>query len=309
MPLHSIDRLLFAGIAALTAFPVQAMAGVPPLSVSWIHGQADCRSDSSPAFQVLQLNADSFILRQNKCLQYEAPFIYLLFGRERVLMLDTGSIEVASPVSEQDAKLYPLRRSVDEIIRTYTAAHRLNDLPLLVVHTHGHGDHIAGDGLFYRRLNTQVVAPGERSVKAFWRFSSMQGPAVAYDLGGRVLDVMPIPGHRADHIAIYDRNYGLLLAGDSLYPGRLYIADWTAYRASIDRLQAFIAPRRLDYVLGAHIEMSDQPGVDYEVGATYQPSEHVLELGRAHLDELNRALQAIGPSPEVERHADFIIDP
>jgi len=309
MLLRCMDKLIFSGLVVVAALPALAMTGVPPLSVSWIHGQADCSRDSGPAFQVLQLNADTYILRQNKCLQYEAPFIYLLFGSERVLMLDTGSLEVADDVLEQAAKLYPLRRTVDEIIRTYAIAHQRKDLPLVVVHTHGHGDHVAGDGLFYGRPNTRVVAPGERQVKSFWRFSSMQGSAVAYNLGGRVLDVMPIPGHRADHIAIYDRNYGLLLAGDSLYPGRLYIADWAAYRASIDRLQAFMTPRRLDYILGAHIEMSNAPGVDYEVGATYQPSEHVLELGRAQLDELSEALKAIGPSPEVARHADFIIDP
>ena len=38
-----------------------------------------------------------------------------------------------------------------------------------------------------------------------------------YDLGGRVLDVVPLPGHEEAHIAVFDRDRGLLLTGDTLY--------------------------------------------------------------------------------------------
>ena len=51
-----------------------------------------------------------------------------------------------------------------------------------------------------------------------------------------------------------------------------------------------------------------EPGVDYPAGATYQPREHALQLGHAHLTELNDALAAM-PAPRREVRDDFIIEP
>ncbi len=307
MPIKRTTAVYLASL--LTLGSAHALAEAPPLAVSWIHGRADCSRGQESAYQAFKLNDDTYILRQDKCLEYEAPFLYLLLGRQRALLLDTGSVEIPTDTAETDAQLSPLRQVVDRIMDDYAAAQHIKDLPLLVAHSHGHGDHVAGDPLFHKRARTHVVDPGVRSVLAFWGFSSMTGPGVVFDLGDRLLDVLPIPGHFVDHIAVYDRNHALLMSGDSLYPGRLYIDDWGAFRASIGRLQRVIAVRPLDYILGGHIEMSRQAGVDYPVGSTYQPNEHVLELRASHLDELNQALKAIGPHPKRQTHADFIIDP
>ena len=40
------------------------------------------------------------------------------------------------------------------------------------------------------------------------------------DLGDRIIDVIPIPGHDVLSLAYYDRQTGILLTGDGLYPGR-----------------------------------------------------------------------------------------
>jgi hypothetical protein len=51
------------------------------------------------------------------------------------------------------------------------------------------------------------------------------------------------------------------------------------------------------------------PYVDYPEGTTYQPDEHVLELGRAHLLELQDALDRM-PGPVVRRAlSDFTVWP
>jgi len=44
--------------------------------------------------------------------------------------------------------------------------------------------------------------------------------------------------HEAAHLAFYDAETQLLLTGDTLYPGRLFIDDWTAYQASVARWAA-----------------------------------------------------------------------
>ena len=59
-----------------------------------------------------------------------------------------------------------------------------------------------------------------------------------FDLGDRQLDVLPLPGHEQAHILVYDAKERLLFTGDTLYPGRLYIDDWSEYRKSAQRLSA-----------------------------------------------------------------------
>jgi len=73
-------------------------------------------------------------------INFEAPFIYLLFGNTRALLLDTGA--TASP------ELVPVRSVVDSLIERWLDVHPRSRYQLLVLHTHGHGDHIAGDGQF-----------------------------------------------------------------------------------------------------------------------------------------------------------------
>jgi hypothetical protein len=94
-----------------------------------------------------------------------------------------------------------------------------------------------------------------------------------------------------------------------LYPGRLYVRDAEAFADSIDRLVAFTATRPVAHVLGAHIENRRTPFLDYPEGTTFQPEEHVLELGRAHLLELQDTLRAIGRPLKRRALRDFTVWP
>ena len=84
--------------------------------------------------------------------------------------------------------------------------------------------------------------------------------------GDRIIDVLAIPGHQPAHLAYYDRKTAILLTGDHLYPGRLYVSDFPAYLASTRRLVEFTATRPVAHILGCHIEQSTTPFVDYPVG-------------------------------------------
>ncbi|MFN0060107.1 MAG: MBL fold metallo-hydrolase [Planctomycetota bacterium] len=271
------------------------------LAVSWIHGSPSCASDSNPPIQVHAYNDDTFILRQNKCIHYEAPFIYLLFGEEKVFMQDTGATSSLAT--------FPLRTVVQGIIAQWLSDHGLSSIELIVTHSHGHGDHVAADGQFSGQPLTTVVGTSQTAVRNFFGITSWPDQIVSFDLGGRVVDIIPIPGHHSSHIAVYDRRTDLLLTGDTLYPGRLYISSWTSYQASIARLVAFCATHDVSHILGTHIEMSATPGVDYPIGTTYQPNEHVLELDLSHLLELNAAVIAMGTTPVYQVHDAFIIFP
>ena len=121
---------------------------------------------------------------------------------------------------------------------------------------------------------------------------------------------MHIPGHEAAHVAIYDRTTKIFLTGDTLYPGRLFIDDWTQYSKTIGRLVSFAddPAHPITHVLGAHIEIP-KTGPEFPVGSQKHPDEHALELSTAELRELGTAVKAMGATPEREVHPHFIVSP
>ncbi len=262
----------------------------------WINGGPNCPTE--PDIQVHQYNADTYILRQSLCTNFEGPFMYLLFGQDKVLMQDTGAGGIA------------IADAVYAIIDEWLAANEQESIQLIVSHSHAHGDHVAGDGQFAGQPNTTVVGLSTAAVSAFFGITSWPTQIVEYDLGGgRIIDVIPIPGHHPAHIALYDRQTGVLFTGDTLYPGRLYISSFSAYVSSITRLVQFIEDKPVCHVLGTHIEMSNTPGDDFPFGATYHPDEHPLPLERGHLHELLDAVRSMQADPFIEVHDDFIVYP
>jgi hydroxyacylglutathione hydrolase len=261
----------------------------------WTPAAPGC--DGVPPFHVHEYNPTFFILRQSGCTNFEKPFLYLILGSKEALLVDTGA-KGADPST-----------AVGDVLRRHAASQHAPELPLLVVHSHGHGDHVAADASFRGRAATRLVEGKAAAVSSFFSIPDWPRGAAQYDLGDRVLDIVPIPGHEPASIAIYDSRTGILLTGDTLYPGRLYVRDEPAFRASIDRLVDFTATREIAHVLGAHVENTRTPFADYPEGTTYQPEEHVLELGRAHLLELQAALRATPGSLERRALRDLTIWP
>lgn len=261
---------------------------------AWPNG-TDCNAED-PIF-VWAYAEDTYILRQSLCTSFEGPFLYLFFGDDKVLLEDTGDGGI------------PVRDTVQGVIDDWLRAHGKASIELVVMHSHSHGDHVAGDSQFSGQPNTTLVGTSLANVTSFFGIGDWPNQAVTYDLGNRVLDVVPIPGHQQTHVALYDRRHDLLLTGDTLYPGRLYVSDFTDYRASTARLTAFVgAGNPVSWVLGTHIEMTTTPMQDFAFGADQHPNEHVLQLGVEHLEELDAAVQAMA-GPQYEEHDDFIIYP
>jgi glyoxylase-like metal-dependent hydrolase (beta-lactamase superfamily II) len=123
------------------------------------------------------------------------------------------------------------------------------------------------------------------------------------------MKIIPIPGHQAASIAVYDPSTRFLLTGDTFYPGRLYVQDWDAFTKSIQRLAEFTDNNEISYILGNHIEMTQTAGVDYPINTLYQPEEHALPLTVAMLKELSDAVTRLGDVPTREIHDSFIIYP
>jgi hydroxyacylglutathione hydrolase len=284
-----------------TGAPAPPALEAGTLPAVWIRGAANCNQNADPPLQVHAYNSNLTILRQNKCLNFEGPFIYLLFGTQKALLLDTGATASAAT--------FPLRKTVEELLTAHYGAAQRPQIQLIVAHTHGHGDHRSADPQFAGQPATTVVGTSQAAVAAFFGVQTWPDQVVSYDLGERMLQVIPLPGHEPSHIALYDARTGLLLTGDSLYPGRLYVQQWEPYRASIARLLRVVEGKPVTAVLGTHIEMSKTPGVDYPTGSTFQPDEHPLALSRDVLIRLDVELKRIGATPMRSVQDDFIITP
>jgi len=287
--------LLVGALAARAVDP--GNAGVRPgtLPKSWITGGPKCME--VPDWQVHEYNPDLYILRESGCTHYEKPFLYLFFGSEKVMLVDTGS-------GDADAA-----GIVSEVIAKWLRRNQRNAISLIVAHSHSHDDHTAGDARFANLPNTTMVPLTVSGTQQFCGIKSWPDDAGQIDLGNRVIDVIPIPGHDKLSVAFYDRQTGVLHAGDSLYAGRLYVADFAAFARSTQRLVDFTKSKTVTHIVGCHIEQTRTPYLDYPIGSMYQPDEHSLDLSRAHPLELNQALHEMGGHPVRLAMRDFTIWP
>ncbi|HWC97312.1 MAG TPA: MBL fold metallo-hydrolase [Candidatus Sulfopaludibacter sp.] len=284
---------LTAALICAAAASAQVRTGTLP--AKWITGGPNCIE--VPDWQVHAYNEDFYILRESGCTNYEKPFLYLIFGKDKALLEDTGA-------GKSDAA-----RVVADVIAKWSAAKGRGPIPLIVAHSHAHGDHVAGDAGFRGMPNTTMVPLTVEATREFFAISQWPDGAGQIDLGDRILDVIPIPGHDTLSIAFYDRQTGILLTGDSLYPGRLYVRDFPEFVRSTNRLVEFTRGKTVTHILGTHIEQSTTPYKDYPVGTKYQPEEHELALSRGQLLELAEALAAMNGTPTRLPLRDFTIWP
>lgn len=289
----TIKSLPGAALALLLTCPAAWSQLVPgSMDVHWNEGAADCGANPQPPIQVHPYNAQTFILRESLCATFEAPFIYLLVGSTRALLIDTGDVA--------DPKLMPLAQTVLGLL----PGEGRSKLPLIVVHTHRHMDHRAGDPQFEHLAGVQVVPAYLEDVQKYFGFSDWPNGLAQVDLGNRTVDVMPVPGHNAAHVAFYDRSTGLFISGDFFLPGRLLIEDTDAALASAKRVAAFINDRPVSHVMGAHIELN-AAGETLPWESSHHPNESPLQLTKEDLLVLPDALRSFNGF--YTRHGELIL--
>ncbi len=212
---------------------------------------------------------------------YQEVISYLITGTRRALLFDTGM---------------GMSRIAD-VVR------ELTPLPVTVVNSHTHHDHVGGNAEFGRVLamNTAFtrrsakgathatvadeVAVGAVCTSALpaafdtaqyhirpFRTTGVVRDGSTIDLGGRVLEVLHVPGHTPDAIALVDRAAGALFTGDTFYAGPIYLfspgTDLAAYGRSVDRLAALVPS--LKVLHPAHNTGRVDPTVLLKVRDTFQ---------------------------------------
>jgi glyoxylase-like metal-dependent hydrolase (beta-lactamase superfamily II) len=275
------------------------------LSQPWLTGGPNCVS--VPDWQVHEYNDDFYILRESGCVDAEKPFLYLIFGDKKALLEDTGVGRRMPDGTRGDA--IPTAPVILDLMAKWAARKHHVPVSLIVIHSHGHSDHTAADAQFQAMPGVQFIAPTPDALQKTTGIANWPTDLGKIDLGNRILDVIPIPGHDVASIALYDRATGNLLTGDSLYPGRLYVpeAQVATYAASADRLVDFVRIHPIAHVLGTHIEQGSQPYYDYPKSSTYMPKEHALQLSRAHIFELADAFHKLLVKPVTTAYPDFSV--
>ena len=137
------------------------------------------------------MNNDTFILRENKCINYEAPFMYLLFGIRKILLIDSGAtVSLTS---------FPIRQHVEGIINCWCIIKnkQRKDLELITAHSHHHLDHIAGDEQFQGHDFTTIVGTSVENITQFFNLSTWPNSTGTFHLDDkRHLAIISIPGSR-----------------------------------------------------------------------------------------------------------------
>jgi glyoxylase-like metal-dependent hydrolase (beta-lactamase superfamily II) len=181
-------------------------------------------------FEVYKIEPNIYVFYEPG--QFEEAISYLAVGNGRAALIDTGC-------GIGNVKLLP---------------EEFTQLPVMVVNTHSHYDHVAQNYLFDKIA--MFDAPSARQVaengysKAEMAHLLMEGmlskalprdfnsesyhvppftvtswlkDGANIDLGGRNLEVIHTPGHSPDSICLLDRKAKLLWTGDTFYTGAIYV--------------------------------------------------------------------------------------
>ncbi len=200
----------------------------------------------SPWFEIYKVSEGVFALLEPS--HTEEAISYLIIGSERAVLLDTG-MGIANLQAEVE---------------------RLTDLPIVVVVSHGHYDHIGDNHRFsevwafdsnidvarieqgktreacveYMEAGLYLELPVGFDPASYEILPSRVTRRLQHleviDLGGRTLTVHHTPGHTEGSICLMDSRDNLLFTGDTFYPGMMFAhfedSDFAVYQKSIQYL-------------------------------------------------------------------------
>lgn len=217
---------------------------------------------SQPWFEVYEVREGVFAIYEDS--QFEEVISYLILGTQRALLFDTGI-------------------GVGDMARVVA---ELTALPVTVLNSHTHYDHVGGNHEFtdvvavdtpYTRNHAagrdnnevrEFIGPGwvwkplpagvdeDSYASAAFEIQRYVDEGERFDLGGRVLELIRVPGHTPDALVLFDAQNRLMFMGDTFYPATLYAhmgdANFTHYAASAAKLAGYA--ERVDALLPAHNE-------------------------------------------------------
>ena len=177
------------------------------------------------SYTVNKVNEDTWIIEEG------GVRFFLLKGTEKALLIDSGMM---------------IRNARD-------IAASLTDLPVSLLNTHADMDHIGSIAQF----DSFYMHPDEEEN---YRQGGRGGTIIpvnegdVLDLGGRRLEIIHLPGHTPGSIAILDINNRVLISGDPIQDGHIFMfgtfRNMEKYVESLEHLQTF--EDRFDEIWPSH---------------------------------------------------------
>lgn len=143
---------------------------------------------------IIQINDNSWWIEDN------GVRFFLLTGSKKALLIDSG---MNTPNARQIAE-------------------SITKLPIMLLNTHADPDHISGNGSF----NDFYMYPDEEdNYRAHGGLGSILPVKEndIIDLGNRPMKIIFIPGHTPGSIAVLDINNRVLISGDSIQDGNIFM--------------------------------------------------------------------------------------
>ncbi|MDP3795348.1 MAG: MBL fold metallo-hydrolase [bacterium] len=240
-------------------------------------------------FTVESVNGNTFVISEYG--HWEQTHAYLFVGRQRAVLVDAGTGA----------------GNISAVVKKITR------LPLGVVLTHCHWDHIGGCKYFehiaihkedsgwleeglpisveqvrnsFLKYPTTKSLPDGFDINSYYPFigkaSHILEDLERIDLGGRTLTVLHTPGHSPGHVSVYEEQTGYLATGDLLYEGTLdAFYESTSpeqFAASLERLAELEGVKKL---LPGHFRLDIPVGYLKEACAAFAKikSEGKLKQG------------------------------
>ena len=268
------------------AFALSLGMAIAPFAASFADLENFCERLPRPAYAAFQKHATSNdwfevyevgpgIWAIYEPFQWQEVISYLIIGANTALLFDTGN------------GMGNIKAIVDQ----------LTGKPVQVLNSHTHFDHVGGNYQFERILsvstdfsianskgNKSEMVRMEASPEALCKglpkgvtqenhhirpftITDQVSEGDIIDLGNRRLEILQIPGHTDDSIALLDRKAGFLWTGDSFYEGPIWLwfpeTDIAAYKQSIGRLAALVPG--LKALFPAHNTAKADPAMLVEV--------------------------------------------
>lgn len=243
-------------------------------------------------FEVYKLTEDTYAIYEPY--QFEEAISYLATGKKRAVVIDTGT------------GIGNLKKVVSE----------LTDLPVSVVNTHTHWDHIGNNyqfkdiacfnnsdciqklrtGVGKTRLKSSITGDSlwkslpEEFDPEIWTIPSVEPTTLLeegtqIDLGERILEVIYTPGHSPGSICLLDKKNRILFTGDTFFPGPLYAypedVNIDDYITSIENLKKRLD--EYDYLCSGH----NDPWVKSEVISHVADAFQEIMAGKGKFKEDN----------------------
>lgn len=221
-------------------------------------------------YSVYRLDEGTLIISEDG--QFEENVNYLVMGSDRAALIDTGD------------DLGDIR----ELVKGLTS------LPVFVLNTHSHIDHVGGNYLFdevwafdhpVSREAAVLGVPHESALETIrpenlckpipqpfcdeiycippYRVTHWISDGEKIYLGGRILEALHTPGHAPDHLMFLEKETGYFWTGDNFYEGCVYThLPWGDLDVFIDTYRERILPRlgEVRLLLPGHNEPCSSPG-------------------------------------------------